>query len=214
MTGNHSQNPNLPLFSEGDLTDFLLDRWQAFMIDVDNAPQSVWEDDTEFELLDLWFRHNLRVPVFLGTPRIKEHGVVHQPIDSEEVEPRSPLDFPSRIDYLLARKAYLEAQLHRSRFLRLYGIAHLPFEGDPVLFRYRPLGCKHQPPWGSVEGQSLRIRLEWDKSHGEAPANEFEANLNSIYDYLQRVSEHVFSLNRKMAETIEETAHHRRLEPF
>ena len=121
------------LFSEGDLTDFLIDRWERFGATI--ALPGVELDKRKLE------EHLLRTPRLVCDFKIVKHGFKPQ-------DPSVPgADF-------------VESGLLRVAHPRSFIILQIPFCGDVDLFRYRPPDYAGVAPQGLVCQQCLRLRYE------------------------------------------------------
>jgi hypothetical protein len=121
------------LFSEGELADFLIDRWQRLVANA--AHQGSGPNKLKLE------EHLLRTPTLVSDFRIVKHGFKNQntPVPAAE---------------------FLESGLTRLPHPRSYIIVQIPFCGESDLFRQRPPDCPEVAPQGMVCGQNLHLKFE------------------------------------------------------
>jgi len=166
------------LFSERDLSDYLVERWRHFTTERESA-------DFDASLAKYILR-----PVDFDVTKITiaKRG---------ECEPK-PTDFPEHQDYVNARIAFLEGQLENRR--PTFIIVDIPFEGDGNLLRYRPMGCTLPAPQGLLVEKSIKMRFERFGSKDMAWKTLFVNDLGAIDGILEAANVLVKGFNQRLRE--------------
>lgn len=214
------------LFSEGELADFLIDRWQLFLTDMrdarpDSGPVCKSPPDNlaqlavapmeeqeashgeSLQVSAMLTRYRLDCPVLLSGFKIVEHGWVEEL--PETPRPLKPEDFNDRGDYLDAKIAELTDRLHKMTHRRSWIIVEIAIEGQADLLRYWPPGCLLPAPQGQVCAHSLRLRFERAGSDDDAWEQEARSNLAAIDGLLEETSKLVDSFNHQLLTTCQQS---------
>jgi hypothetical protein len=149
------------LFSEGELTDYLIIRWERFIAAMNAAHQGSGPDKLKLE------DNLLRMPEMVGGFKIVKHGFIDQ--DTPFSEP-----------------AFLESGLTRLTHPRSYIIVQMPFCGEADLFQHRPPDCPEVAPQGMVCGQNLHLKFERSGSDDSGWKVSLRNDLLAIQSFLNR----------------------------
>src|ERR1041385_6029798 len=117
------------IFSEGDLANFLIDRWQAFARELQTTEP--------VRINELKARYVLTAPRITGNFKIIRHGIVTPGKPESEFKLKKPVgcEFSNVGQFLQAEIDYLEALLaHITHSTHVVFAA--PVEGDVELLRY------------------------------------------------------------------------------
>lgn len=164
------------LFSAGDLSDYLVERWQEFAKEMEAA-----NFDTSLS------KYFIRLPSLdLDRMTISKWG---------EAVPK-PTDFLSYGDFLDARIARLEAMLKHQR--QTFIVVDIPFDGDGDMFRYRPSGCKLPVPQGLLGDNSVKMRFQRCGSKDETWKTLFASDMTTVDDFIQSATVSVLGYNQKV----------------
>lgn len=189
------------LFSEGNLTDFLIDRWKLTLAEVQDARQAACGDGSAVTIAGILGRHHLISPVLQTDFEIIEHGWLEQDSpDEKQCAPLRPEDFVSHGDYLDAQIAHLEARLKRLSSRRSYIIVKIRFEGDGNLMRFRPSGCTGANSQGLFSGQTLCMRFERAGPNDCAWKDVFRTEWDTIIRFIAATNEAVNGFNNNLHE--------------
>ena len=192
------------LFSDGDLTDYLIERQRRFLADVKPATRRIRPDALKARIDKLKARHQLKAPVLAKGLRIVEQGKLADGDASTEfdlVEPTNPDRFVNQQAFLKARVRYLEAFLkHHSS--RTYAIIEVSFEGEGALFRYRPARSRLPAPRGVVSGTSIRMKIEQSGRHDHGWHAQLKSNLLRIEALLLHTRREVAAFNEGLSQTL------------
>ncbi len=166
------------LFSDGDLSDYLVDRWQEFSSERGSA-----NFDASLS------KYILRLPELDFSKRTVVKWGENEP---------EPADFASQVDYLKALLAFLRGKLvHlRSTFI----ILDIPFEGDANFFRFRPSGFTLPPPQGLLCEKSIQMRYERCGSEDAEWETLLMNDFSAIHTFLEAASVLADGFNQKVRE--------------
>jgi hypothetical protein len=165
------------LFSEGDLSDYLIDRWQEFAL----ARDAAIVDESKY---------------ILHLPKLDLNKVS---ISNWSEPSPEPSDMAAYVAFLEKRISRLEAILENRQKTSI--IVSVPFSGDGNLFRYRPPGCKLQTPQGLVSGMSIQMRFERSSAEDLSWKLHFTHDLTTVFSFLEAVKAPARGLNHKVTET-------------
>ena len=187
------------LFSEGDLTDFLIDRWKLALAEVQAARQAGSGDGSAGTFASILGRYQLKSPGLLTDFKVIEHGWVEQvPSDEDLCAPVRSEDFGSHGDYLDAQIAHLQARLNLLSSRRSYIIVGIPFEGDGNLLRFRPPGCTGTTPLGLLRRQAIEMKFERHGPEDCAWKVAFRIALQAISGFLTATNKAVNGFNNQL----------------
>lgn len=160
-------NPYYQLFSKGDLSDYLLDRWELLQAELKNLKTYKYRGTIVDEILsDVKQRHLLTVPaVQLDSLKILRHGVT---------EPEDP---------------------EASAVPLTFAVIRLSFSGDPDLFHFRPLDSTLKPPTGRVLGREIHLCITRQSEGASAWEALLRQNLLNLDVFLARCAESVCGYN-------------------
>ncbi|MEI7728106.1 MAG: hypothetical protein WCO56_00930 [Verrucomicrobiota bacterium] len=188
------------LFSEGDLADFLLDRWKLASAELHAARLAGTTNKEKLNDTAIIDRYRLATPSLLTGFKIIKHGWEETP--SADLAPSRPgpqEDFDSHEDFLQAQIDYLEARLKRASLRRSYIIVSIPFEGDGDLLRFRPPECPGVPPQGVVSGPAIQMKFERAEPEDAAWKDAFREDLQMIDRFLTATRAAVHGFNLQLA---------------
>ena len=80
---------------------------------------------------------------------------------------------------------------------------HMPFVGDPDLFRYVPSSFTYNPPCADVTNNEIIVKVSETDSRIDHIEREFERNFDKIKRWLSWTSEDVEEFNRSLPNQIE-----------
>lgn len=191
------QSPKL--FSEGDLANFLIERWKLASAELQAARTAGPENESKSNFTVIVDRHRLITPSLLTDFEIIEHGWRDAtPTDQALPRPATPENFASHGDYIQAQIAYLEGRLKHLSSRRSYIILEVPFEGDRDLLRFRPPGCTGMNAQGWLNGQAIQMKFERKGSEDNAWKGTFRIDLQTIDRFLIATSEAVNEFNNQL----------------
>ena len=170
------------LFSEGELADYLILRWERFIATVNAARKDGIENQLKPE------DHLLQIPELLPGFEIVEHGFVEQ----------NPF-LPVAVALEVATESGISSLPHPRSFV----IVQVQFRGEADLFRYRPPDCPNVAPQGMVCGQCLHLRFE---RSGSADKDWRETYLNdcmTIFDFLDLADVCVKGFNNRVRHMVQ-----------
>jgi hypothetical protein len=192
------------LFAQGDLDAFLQHRLERLAATLKPARRHQPDDIVQARIAKLETRHLLQPPKILSGARVVEQGQLadgNSPDAFPAGAPADPARFATRRAYLEARIAYLEAYLkHVSP--RTYALVEVPFEGDPLLFEYRPGHCRIEAPAGEIRGTTIRFRLERSGPQDPEWRGELKTDLLALEAILLHTRRQVALFNRTAAQAI------------
>jgi hypothetical protein len=166
------------LFSEGDLSDYLIDRWQEFAI----ARDSGIVEESKY---------------ILPLPKLDLNKVSLSNWSEPSPEPK---DIQAYVAFLEKRISRLEAIIENRQ--KQSFIVHVPFSGDGNLFRYRPSGCKLQTPQGLISGMSIQMRFERSSAEDLSWKLHFTHNLTTVFSFLEAAKVSARGFNHKVTATV------------
>lgn len=168
------------MFSGGDLSDYLLDRWERFRAELASLELGDSRGLIAQELVaDLEKKHRIVTPVIMDqTFRICEHGVIE--LDRDD----APL--PSRI------KVALKGRM-------AYAVVGVRFQGEAGLFQLRPFDCKLNPPQGRTVGNELQLRYSRVGDTGSNWVAEFRKDLMTVENFLALTAQRVDNYNAALS---------------
>ena len=169
------------LFSEGDLADYLILRWERLLAAVHATRQD--RGGPAIKLED----HLLQIPEPSPGIEIVEHGFLEQ----------DPL-LPAAVTIEVSTPEGVISLPHP----RTYSVVHSPLQGNADLFRYRPPDCPAALPQGLVCGQNLCFRIERSGSADEEWKDGLTYAFLAIFDVLDLAVPIVDSYNEKVRNTI------------
>ena len=194
------------LFSEGDLVDYLNERWKSFQSEVKPDKRRRPASDSKEWIAKLEAKYLLKAPVIVGGFHVIEQGKIADGKPKSEfdrVEPTHPDEFGSHREFVDARVQYLEALLkHISP--RTYALVDVPFGGDGDLFRYWPSRCAPPAPQAWLCEKSVRLRIERSGKHDNAWKTQLKADVGRIEAFLSRTRKDVAAHNAAVSETLRE----------
>ena len=170
------------LFTSGDLSDFLLDKWERFRAELASLELRESRGLIAQELIaDLEKKHRIVTPVILDqTFRICEHGVIE--LDRDETPP------PNRI------KRSLKGRM-------AYAVVGVRFQGEAALFQMKPFECKLDPPQGRTVGNELQLRYSRVGDAGSNWVVEFRKDLMTVENFLALTAQRVDNYNAALSRT-------------
>jgi hypothetical protein len=170
------------LFSGGDLSDYLLDRWERFRAELASLELGDSRGLIAQELVaDLEKKHRIVTPVIMDqTFRICEHGVIE--LDRDE----TPL--PTRI------KTPLKGRM-------AFAVVGVRFQGEAGLFQLKPFDCKLDPPQGRTIGNELQLRYSRVGDTGSNWVAEFRKDLMTVENFLALTAQRVDNYNTALSRT-------------
>jgi len=191
-----------PLFSDGSLADFLIERWQFFIADLDETEHRFAGAALRGRAEEAKAVHTLVVPVLSPEMRVVEHGPVVDDVGSEPglAEPMCLGDFADAGDLVRARLRQLEAEIRRLETTRT--TIAVPFTGSAPLFRFRPSGCAIPAPLGKVEDQAILMWFERYGKKDQAWKSVLQADLDSIDLILEAAGSEVAAFNTAVARRV------------
>ena len=166
------------LFSEGDLSDYLIDRWQEFA----QARNGESVDESKY---------------ILQLPKLDLNKVSVS--NWSEPSPDAG-DLKAYVAYLEKRISRLEAIVENRQKTSI--IASIPFSGDGNLFRYRPPGCKLQTPQGLISGTFIQMRFERSNPEDLSWKLHFTHDLTIVVSFLEAVKVPARGFNHKVSTTV------------
>jgi hypothetical protein len=166
------------LFSGGDLSDYLIDRWQAFSKDRNSASF----DES---------KHLLHVPELNLSKFTIANWTESTPL---------PVDFHSYLDFMETQIDRLEAILQNRQ--KTFIVVDIPFEGDGNLFRFRPTSCRLQVPQGLLCDNTVRMRFERCGSNVVAWKNLVTDEMITVDAFLEAVQIPVQGFNEKVIASV------------
>jgi hypothetical protein len=169
------------LFSEGELADYLILRWERFIAAVNAARQDGGESKLILE------DHLLQIPDLLPGSKIVEHGFVEQ----------NPL-LPAAVTLEVATESGVISVPHPRSFV----VIEIMFRGEAELFRYRPPDCPNVAPQGKVCGQCLQLRFERSGSADKDWREIYLSDCMAIFDFLDLADVCVKGFNERMKNTL------------
>ncbi len=168
------------LFSEGELADYLILRWERFLAALNAARQEGGGPGIKQQ------DHLLHIPEPLPGIEIVEHGLVEQ-----------NLLLPAAVTIAVSKAGVVLSLPHP----RTYCIVHSLFRGNPELFRYRPPNCPAAAPQGLVCGQALCFRIERNGSADREWQEGFRHDFLAIFEVLDLAVPIVNAYNEKVRNT-------------
>jgi hypothetical protein len=164
------------LFTGGDLSDYLLDRWECFRAELASLELGESKGLIAQELVaELEKKHRIVTPVIMDqTFRICEHGVIE--LDRDETT------LPSRI------KTPLKGRM-------AYAVVGVRFQGEAGLFQLKPYDCKLEPPQGRTIGNELQLRYSRVGDTGSNWVAEFRKDLMTVENFLALTAQRVDNYN-------------------
>jgi hypothetical protein len=168
------------LFSEGELADYLILRWERFIAAVNAARQDGGVNKLILE------DHLLQIPELLPGSKIVEHGIVEQ----------NPL-LPAAVMLEVATESGVISVPHARSFV----IIEIQFSGEADLFRYRPPDCPNVAPQGKVCGQALQLRYERSGSADKDWREIYLSDCKAIFDFLDLAEVCVKGFNERIKST-------------
>ena len=169
------------LFSDGELADYLILRWERFIAAVNAARQDGSENKLILE------SHLLQIPELVPGSKIVEHGFVEQ----------NPL-LPAAVTLEVATEAGVISVPHPRSFV----IIEIQFSGEAELFRYRPPDCPKVAPPGKVCGQCLHLRYERSGSADKDWRELYLSDCMAIFDFLDLADVCVKGFNERVRHTL------------
>jgi len=169
------------LFSEGELSDYLILRWERFIAAVNAARQRGGENKLILE------DHLLQIPDLLPGSKIVEHGIVEQ----------DPL-LPAAVTLEVATESGIISVPHARSFV----IIEIQISGEADLFRHRPPDCPKVAPQGKVCGQCLHLRYERSGSADKDWREFYLSDCKAIFDFLDLAEVCVKGFNEKVRLTL------------
>lgn len=163
------------LFSEGELSDYLIIRWERFVAAANAIRQGGGPDTLKLE------DHRLRMPDLADAKfKIVEHGFKDQ-------------------DVPFAQTGVLEADAP-SPHPGSYIIMQISFCGGADLFRHRPPDCPGMAPQGMVCGETLRLKYERSGSGDSDWKDSLRNDLLAIETFLGRAEACVQGFNERISD--------------
>ena len=169
------------LFSDGELADYLILRWERFIAAVNAARQDGGESKLILE------DHLLKIPDLLPGSKIVEHGFVEQ----------DPL-LPAAVTLEVATEAGVISVPHP----RSYVVIEIQFTGEAELFRHRPPDCPKVAPQGMLCGQCLHLRYERSGSADKNWRELYLSDCMAIFDFLDLADVYVKGFNERVCHTL------------
>lgn len=194
------------LFSEGDLTDYLIERRQRLQAAMRPATRRIAPEVLKARIAKLEAKYHLKVPALVKGLRIVEQGRLADASPRREfdlVEPTDLHQFESKYEFLKARVRYLEAFVKHASS-RTYAVIEVSFEGDGDLFRYRPSRSKLPAPHGAVSGTSIRMKIEQSGVYDHGWHAQLKSNLLQIEAILLHTRREVAAFNDVLSQTLRE----------
>ena len=176
------QNWTDNLFSEGELADYLIVRWQRFVTALNAARQDGSENRLNME--DFF----LQTPELLPGFEIVEHGFVDQ----------NPL-LPAAVILEVPTESGAISLPHPRKFY----VLRAPFRGDADLFRYRSPDCALATPKAMVCGQYLHLEFERSGSADKEWKGGFLHDFLAIYDFLDSADVCVKGFNERVRKVVQ-----------
>jgi len=165
MEGHQSE-----LLSDGDLVDFLLDRWSSVQGEIALARlDQLHARESEVLRAKLKFKYGLTTPA-ISDSHIVEYGEVEP-----DLEPRSWMTVEER-------KVYLEGLLVRPR--TTYAVIRLAVDGNIDLLRVCPPNCNLSPPSGQIVDSAIHWRCMRSGSADKKWSADLEQNIRLIESFL------------------------------
>jgi hypothetical protein len=192
---------NHKLFSDGDLTDFLITRWNLFLANLVPHPGEQPKPLTQTRVQELELAYHLQTPELGKDHRIVEHGDLSQ----SEVEHHLNLTEPTRSEDFDNMGDFIEARIHHQLILlkhstgSTYVIVETPFHGSANLLLHRPSGTDLPSPQGLVAENSIRMRFARLGSDDGAWKTEFKLTFAAIATVLEQSRHAVCAFNQAVS---------------
>jgi hypothetical protein len=171
------------LFTGGDLSDFLLDRWERFRAELAALELRESRGLIAQELVaELERKHRIITPVIMDqTFRICEHGVIELDRDVESMP-------------ATRHKTALKGRM-------AYAVVGVRFQGEPELFQLKSFDCKLDPPQGKTVGNELQLRYSRVGDTGSNWVAEFRKDLMKVENFLGIAAQRVENYNMALSRT-------------
>lgn len=180
------------LFDAGQLSDFLEGKRREAIGDVDSLTSQYVLGTTTEDLCKYYLDR-----FHLSTPELK--------LDQIECEQRE-----ADVD---VSRDFMRAIDDRSRAFYIKGTAVtfiVPFEGDPVLFRYSPHIFSSMIPYGEVERNELHVEFKTTDQNGEQIQARFDQSIRETESVLRTIRENVAQFNETFIREVRQRIEQRR----
>src|SRR5437588_935648 len=180
------------LFEAGQLSDFLEGKRHEAIRDVDSLTSEYVLGTTTDDLCEYYLNR-----FHLATPELK--------MDHIECEQRE-----ADVD---VSGDFMRAIPDRSRPFLIKGTAIkyiVPFEGDPVLFRYSPFIFSSGIPYGDIEGNELHVEFKTTDQDGARIQARFDESIRETQSILRTVREKVALFNETFIREVRQRIEQRR----
>ena len=165
------------LFSEGELSNYLITRWERFITAVNAARQDGCEN--KYKLED----HILQTPELSPEHKIVDHGFVEQ-------------------DPIFLTSDTSEPGVNVQPLPRTFVVIEIQFRGEADLFRHRPPDSPKVAPQGKVCGQCLQLRYERSGSADKDWREIYLSDCKAIFDFLDLADVCVKAFNERVRHTL------------
>lgn len=180
------------LFSDGDLWDFLENRKRELLREIQNTNSDYL---LNVNLAD--FYNYLTQKYSLDAPVLDEDGIT---VDQNEIN-IDVSQYPNRFIPDRRRPHYI-----RGTQLTYF----VPFNGDQVLFKYKPSTFTYAPPQAIVKENELHVLIDGVNQDAEKVKQEFNRELNEIKKWAGWVEKDVKQFNENLVKQVEKEVQKRR----
>lgn len=180
------------LFSNGGLRDFLQQRESKLYSEIESQDEKYILNIDPQE-----FKKYLTEKFLLTAPTLKEDKIY---VDKTEED----------VDISQDGRRFIT---DRSRPFYVQGLKvsyHIPFDGNPELFKYQTSSFTYSPPYGDIKNSELIIEIIELDHKTDSVKREFDQNFNEIKKWLIYVNQDISQFNSSLDSKIEQKIKTRR----